>query len=112
VDVGGTFTDVVLVDEHGTTVIHKAFTAPGDEAQGVLDALHKAAEASEKPLYELLATPSGQGCWDADEGRRQLHHARMWRGGYGESSGTVSRGCLRAIFVPTTSAKRGSHRMA
>src|SRR3954452_3167739 len=52
VDVGGTFTDVVLVDEAVTSF--KAFTVPGDEAQGVMDALAKAAAAHGRPLESLL----------------------------------------------------------
>jgi N-methylhydantoinase A len=53
VDVGGTFTDVVLVEDAVTSF--KAFTVPGNEAQGVMDALAKAAEAHDRPLESLLA---------------------------------------------------------
>ncbi len=52
VDVGGTFTDVVLVGDAVTSF--KAFTIPGDEAQGVMDALVKAAAAHGRPLESLL----------------------------------------------------------
>ncbi len=52
VDVGGTFTDVVVV-QHAVTSF-KAFTVPGNEAQGVMDALAKAAGAHGLPLESLL----------------------------------------------------------
>lgn len=53
VDVGGTFTDVVVVADQISSF--KAFSVPGNEAQGVLDALEKAAAAFDTPLESLLS---------------------------------------------------------
>ncbi len=40
IDVGGTFTDLVAVDDEGRTVLEKAPTTPDDPSLGVLDGLH------------------------------------------------------------------------
>jgi N-methylhydantoinase A len=40
IDVGGTFTDAVLVDGTGRLMSAKAFTTPSDRSQGVIDAVH------------------------------------------------------------------------
>ena len=45
VDVGGTFTDAVLVDG-GRLITAKAPTTPQDQSRGVLDAVHAALEAA------------------------------------------------------------------
>ena len=39
IDVGGTFTDCVIVDEQGTIHTDKSFTTPGNPGQGMIDAL-------------------------------------------------------------------------
>jgi len=39
VDTGGTFTDLVIMDEQGRIYFDKAFSTPKDPAQGVLAAL-------------------------------------------------------------------------
>ena len=44
VDVGGTFTDMVLRDSAGTVHIFKAPSVPADPSQGVLDVLRLAAQ--------------------------------------------------------------------
>ncbi len=41
-DVGGTFTDLVAMDEEGRVIVAKAPTTPEDQSIGVLDALQKA----------------------------------------------------------------------
>lgn len=43
VDVGGTFTDCVLVDSRGHSTVEKTFTTPRDPSQGVLNGLEKLA---------------------------------------------------------------------
>jgi len=43
-DIGGTFTDLVLLDEAGQTTIVKVPTTPDDRTRGVLDAFSAAAE--------------------------------------------------------------------
>jgi N-methylhydantoinase A len=44
VDIGGTFTDCVVVDEAGELTVGKALSTPDNFAQGVLDAVRNAAE--------------------------------------------------------------------
>jgi N-methylhydantoinase A len=44
VDIGGTFTDCVAIDENGVVTTAKAPSTPGDFAQGMIDALAAAAE--------------------------------------------------------------------
>ena len=44
VDVGGTFTDLVLADTTGAVRVFKVPSTPADPAQGVLDAIERAAE--------------------------------------------------------------------
>lgn len=39
VDIGGTFTDCVVMDEHGTVTLGKALSTPDDFAKGALDAV-------------------------------------------------------------------------
>ncbi len=45
IDVGGTFTDLVAVDESGTVTLAKAASTPGDQSVGVMDGLDRLAEA-------------------------------------------------------------------
>lgn len=47
VDVGGTFTDLVMVDEAGSVSAYKAPSVPSDPAQGVLGAIALAASAND-----------------------------------------------------------------
>jgi N-methylhydantoinase A len=54
VDVGGTFTDCLVLDEHGAVREYKASTTPSDPAQGLLDALAKAADDVGTGLDEFL----------------------------------------------------------
>ena len=44
VDIGGTFTDCVVVDEQGTVTTAKSPSTPGDFAQGMIDAIALAAD--------------------------------------------------------------------
>ena len=55
VDVGGTFTDVVVRGRDGATWIAKAPTTPADQSEGVLDGIGRAAAAMGVPLPDLLA---------------------------------------------------------
>jgi N-methylhydantoinase A len=55
VDIGGTFTDCVIVDEEGGRTIAKSPSTPGDFAQGFLDALEVGAGSIGRTLEELLA---------------------------------------------------------
>ena len=54
VDVGGTFTDMVLRDADGAVRIFKAPSVPADPSEGVLGVLRLAAEQLDLPLSALL----------------------------------------------------------
>jgi N-methylhydantoinase A len=54
VDVGGTFTDMVLRDNAGAVRIYKSPSVPADPSQGVLGVLRLAAETLDMPLSALL----------------------------------------------------------
>ena len=55
IDVGGTFTDIVVTASDGTTTIAKAATTPGDQSDGVLDGIARAAAALSLASHALLA---------------------------------------------------------
>ncbi len=57
-DIGGTFTDCVLVDDRGRVVSAKAPSTPGDFAEGLMNALGIAARKCGRPVSELLADTS------------------------------------------------------
>ena len=54
VDVGGTFTDVVAVDEDGRVTFAKAGSTPADQSNGVVDGLGRLAAALGVPLRDFL----------------------------------------------------------
>ena len=56
VDVGGTFTDLVVEDAAGRFEIHKAASTPDDPVRGMLDALELVTEARGTTLAELLSS--------------------------------------------------------
>lgn len=53
-DIGGTFTDCVLIDDSGRLTIAKAPSTPGNFADGVLEALRRAGERIGLTLPDLL----------------------------------------------------------
>ena len=55
IDVGGTFTDCVLVQADGGTIVEKTFTTPEDPSKGVLDGLEKLASKAGLPIKDFLA---------------------------------------------------------
>ncbi|MBL6955101.1 MAG: hydantoinase/oxoprolinase family protein [Alphaproteobacteria bacterium] len=55
VDVGGTFTDMVLRDQGGDLWVFKAPSVPADPSQGVLAVLQRAVDSFAMPLSDLLA---------------------------------------------------------
>ncbi len=55
IDVGGTFTDVVVNDEAGNTIIAKTATTPDDQSTGVLDGVDLAAHRLGLTAAALLA---------------------------------------------------------
>ncbi|MBO0765677.1 MAG: hydantoinase/oxoprolinase family protein [Hyphomicrobiaceae bacterium] len=54
VDIGGTFTDMVVTDRDGSVSMFKSPSTPGQLAQGVMDCLRKAAAERGTTLAELL----------------------------------------------------------
>lgn len=58
VDVGGTFTDLVLVGAGRGVRVFKVPSVPSDPSQGVLNALQRAAESEDLPVERLLASCS------------------------------------------------------
>lgn len=55
IDIGGTCTDCVVVDDQGRVVLGKAFSTPPDFSAGILDALAVAADELGSTLEDLLA---------------------------------------------------------
>ncbi len=55
IDVGGTFTDVVAVDDGGRVVLTKAVSTPADPSLGVMEGLGLLAEKVGRDLASLLA---------------------------------------------------------
>ena len=58
IDIGGTFTDCVLVDDAGKMVTCKVPSTPGDFARGMIAALEAAAARTEQSLGQLCASIS------------------------------------------------------
>ena len=54
IDVGGTFTDCVVIDAQGHATMDKAFTTPGNLAEGILGALTNVCNSLDKDLANLL----------------------------------------------------------
>ncbi|MEW5922264.1 MAG: hydantoinase/oxoprolinase family protein [Bacillota bacterium] len=54
VDVGGTFTDLVCLDEEGNSIVAKTPSTPDDSSIGVINGLGKIAELLDKDLNWLL----------------------------------------------------------
>jgi len=54
IDVGGTFTDCIVLDESGRVSRYKAPTTPDDPTEGLFDALRKVAAAQGVGLEDLL----------------------------------------------------------
>lgn len=55
VDIGGTFTDCVVLGEQGARLTVKSLTTPDNPAQGVIDCLHLVATQLAVPLSDILA---------------------------------------------------------
>ena len=54
VDIGGTFTDCVVLSETGARLTVKSLTTPDNPAQGVIDCLHLVATQLAVPLADVL----------------------------------------------------------
>ena len=58
VDVGGTFTDCVVVDENGGVLTDKSFTVPGNPGEGMLNALENVAQGHGLKVDDVLRDSS------------------------------------------------------
>lgn len=58
IDVGGTFTDIVVASSDGRTIIAKATTTPADQSNGVLDGIALAARQLDLTTAALLGETS------------------------------------------------------
>ena len=54
IDVGGTFTDYLLLDERGGTRAHKVLSTPADPSQAVLQGRDELAAVTGRSLSECL----------------------------------------------------------
>ena len=54
VDVGGTFTDLVVADSDGRTEVYKVPSVPADPGEGVIDALLTASASLNQPIEKFL----------------------------------------------------------
>jgi len=54
IDVGGTFTDLVAIDDRGVATLAKVPSTPADPSRGVLDGLARLADTLAVPTAELL----------------------------------------------------------
>lgn len=54
IDIGGTFTDIILVSEQGGTVVHKTLSTPKDPSIGFINGLREAAELGGLAFGELI----------------------------------------------------------
>src|SRR6202161_2736926 len=61
IDIGGTFTDLVLMDENGNIVTAKAPTTPGELEKGVFDAIALVAAMQDVAVELLLAKDTAFG---------------------------------------------------
>jgi N-methylhydantoinase A len=55
IDVGGTFTDLTLIDSSNARLVFKVPSTPGNPGQGVIDALTALAQSQTLDLAQLLA---------------------------------------------------------
>ncbi|MFQ5922460.1 MAG: hydantoinase/oxoprolinase family protein [Anaerolineales bacterium] len=54
IDIGGTFTDCLVLDGQGRLSEFKVLTTPEDPSQGLMDSLEKAAKAEQKGVREFI----------------------------------------------------------
>src|SRR6516225_4131822 len=84
IDIGGTFTDLVLMDEGGNISTAKAPTTPGELEKGVFDAVAVAANAQGLGPEELLSRVTAFG-----HGTTQATNALIER--TGATTGLINR---------------------
>jgi N-methylhydantoinase A len=109
VDTGGTFTDVVLLDDRGRLTFDKALSTPEDPSRGVSAALQNCMEGMERPLSEVLGRVE-QFCHGTTVGTNALIQQRGARVGLVTTRGfedviIVGRGPMgRNLGIPVSQA--------
>lgn len=93
VDTGGTFTDLVLMDERGAIATAKASTTPGALELGVVDAIEQVAKARGETTEELLTQVKAFG-----HGTTQATNALIERKG-ARTALITTRGFGDALFI-------------
>jgi N-methylhydantoinase A len=58
IDIGGTFTDSVLIDDAGNISEYKVLTTPSDFSEGIMNSLREAAKTYERSLEQLVGEVS------------------------------------------------------
>src|SRR4030042_2938743 len=54
VDIGGTFTDSILIDNEGKISEYKVPTTPRDFSEGIMNTLREAADAYKQPFEQFV----------------------------------------------------------
>jgi N-methylhydantoinase A len=54
IDIGGTFTDSILIDNKGNVFEYKVPTTPDDFSEGIINSLIEAAKAHDQPYEEFV----------------------------------------------------------
>jgi N-methylhydantoinase A len=104
IDVGGTFTDCVVIDEEGGVTLAKSSSTPGDFAQGILDALAVAGRrlglGQDEFLGEVSAVFHGTTvATNAMVERKGVDCAMMMTAGHGDAL-RIMRGAGRTAGLP------------
>src|SRR5258708_27141071 len=89
IDVGGTFTDIVVASPDGQTIIAKAATTPADQSDGVLEGIVLAARQLGLTTTALLAETS-----------RIVHGTTV-------ATNALLEGKTAPVGLPTTARHRG-----
>ena len=55
IDIGGTFTDSILIDQKGNISEYKVPTTPSDFSEGIMNSLREAAKTYKKPLEQFIS---------------------------------------------------------
>jgi N-methylhydantoinase A len=55
IDIGGTFTDSILIDQEGKISEYKVPTTPSDFSEGIMNSLREAAKTYKKPLEQFVS---------------------------------------------------------
>ena len=97
IDVGGTFTDGVLLNEQGRLAIAKVASTPGDLTAGFLDA-----RTELKRSVELYRDLVGSRRIEVAEGLTELSETFMWTDDHVQAERTARSSWFREWRLPRT----------